>query len=151
MNMIVYTCNIFLSFNGILPWAVQRPIIWYTDVNRRSSEKSHLIYETYKNTVMPHGSHIYATASDMANATMCAYPQCEHSLPHCECVLRCCADCPCITIPEQEITKNMTKQHPQLGFTFITSLDVVLFMVVFQWKSTMNNTTSNDLINVKPN
>ena len=26
---------------------------------------------------------------------------------------------------------NMKKQHPQLGFTFITSLDVVLFMVDF--------------------
>ena len=27
--------------------------------------------------------------------------------------------------------KNMKKQHPQLGFTFITSLDVVLLMVEF--------------------
>ena len=27
--------------------------------------------------------------------------------------------------------KNMNKQHPQLGFTFITSSDVVLFMVDF--------------------
>ena len=27
--------------------------------------------------------------------------------------------------------KNMTKQHPQLGFTFTTSLDVVLLMVEF--------------------
>ena len=27
--------------------------------------------------------------------------------------------------------KNMKKQHPQLGFTFITSSDVVLFMVEF--------------------
>ena len=27
--------------------------------------------------------------------------------------------------------KNMKKQQPQLGFTFITSLDVVLFMVDF--------------------
>ena len=27
--------------------------------------------------------------------------------------------------------KNMTKQHPKLGFTVITSLDVVLFMVDF--------------------
>ena len=27
--------------------------------------------------------------------------------------------------------KNMNKQHPQLGFTFITSLDVVLIMVEF--------------------
>ena len=27
--------------------------------------------------------------------------------------------------------KNIKKQHPQLGFTFITSLDVVLLMVEF--------------------
>ena len=29
--------------------------------------------------------------------------------------------------------KNMRKQHPQLGFTFIASLDVVLLMVEFRW------------------
>ena len=72
----------------------------------RSGEKAHQIYTTYKNIVMPHVSHIYATASDMANATMCPYPQSEHSLPHWKCVLRCCADYPCINIPDQEITKK---------------------------------------------
>ena len=40
--------------------------------NRRSGEKENCIYETYKNTVMPHGHHIYAKAYDMARATMCA-------------------------------------------------------------------------------
>ena len=38
--------------------------------SRRSGEKTHHIYTTYKNTVMPHGSHIYAKASDIANETM---------------------------------------------------------------------------------
>ena len=33
--------------------------------------------------------------------------------------------------PTKKQQKNMTKQHPQLGFTFITSLDVVLLMVEF--------------------
>ena len=69
--------------------------------SRRSGEKAYQIYTTYKNTVMPHGSHIYATASDMANATMCAYPQSEPSPPHWKFVLRCCSDCPCINIPDQ--------------------------------------------------
>ena len=78
---------------------------------------------------MPHGSHIYATVSDMENATMFTYPQSDHSLPHWKCVLRCCAECSCINIPDQE--KKMKKQHPQLGFTFITSSYVVLFMVDF--------------------
>ena len=80
---------------------------------------------------MPHRNHIYAKASDMANATMCAYPQLDHALPHWKCVLRCCVDCPCINITDQETTKKMTKHHPQLGFTFTTSLDVVLLMVEF--------------------
>ena len=30
--------------------------------SRRSGDRAHQIYTTYKNTVMPHGSHIYATA-----------------------------------------------------------------------------------------
>ena len=50
--------------------------------NRRSGEKANLIYETYKNTVMPNGRHIYAKAYDMEKATMCVYPQSDHALPH---------------------------------------------------------------------
>ena len=67
-----------------------------------SGEKAHHIYTTYKNTVMPHGRHIYAKASDMENATMCAYPHSDHAIPHWKCVLRCCAECPCINIPDRE-------------------------------------------------
>ena len=62
---------------------------------------------------MPHGRHIYAKASDMENDTMCTYPHSDHALPHWKCVLRCCSDCPCINLPDQE-TDN------QQGFTFIT-------------------------------
>ena len=80
---------------------------------------------------MPHGSHIYAKASDMANATMCTYTKSEHALPHLKWVLWCFADCPCINITDQEKNKNMTKLHPLLCFTFTTSLDVVLLMVEF--------------------
>ena len=43
--------------------------------NRRSGGKANHIYETYKNTVMTHGRHIYAKAYDMEKSTMCAYPQ----------------------------------------------------------------------------
>ena len=38
--------------------------------SRRSGEKVHHIYETYKNTVIPHGHHIFAKSSDTAKATM---------------------------------------------------------------------------------
>ena len=80
---------------------------------------------------MPHGRHIYAKASDVANTTMCAYPHLDHGLPHWKCVLWCYEDCPCINLPDQETNKNMKKQHHQLGFAFITSLDVVLLMKEF--------------------
>ena len=40
------------------------------------------IYETYKNTVMPHGHNIYAIEYHMDKATMCAYSQSNHALPH---------------------------------------------------------------------
>ena len=38
--------------------------------SRRYDETANNIYETYKNTVMPHGLNIYAKADDMENATM---------------------------------------------------------------------------------
>ena len=50
---------------------------------------------------MPHGRHIYAKASGIANATMCTYPQSDHALPHWKCVLRCCVDCPFINHPDR--------------------------------------------------
>ena len=50
---------------------------------------------------MPHRRHIYAKASDIANDKFCAYPQCEHELPHWKCVLLCCSNCPCINLTDQ--------------------------------------------------
>ena len=45
--------------------------------------KKHInIYETYKNTVLPHGRHIYAKEYDMTQDTMCAYPQSDNALRH---------------------------------------------------------------------
>ena len=104
------------------------------DQSRRSGEKAHHIYETYKNTMMTHGRHIYAKAYDMVQAKMCTYPYSDHALPYWKYVLRCCAKCPFINIPDQE-KKKMRKQHPQCGFIFITSLDVVLLMVEFHRKT----------------
>ena len=67
----------------------------------RSGENSHHIYETYKNTVMPHGSHICAKASDMEKATMYTYPQSDHTISHWKCVLRCCSECTYINLPDK--------------------------------------------------
>ena len=69
---------------------------------RRSGEKAHHIYTAYKNTVIPHGRHIYAKASDTENAKMWAYSNLDNALPNWKFVLRCCANCPCINLPDQE-------------------------------------------------
>ena len=74
------------------------------------------MYETYKNAVMPHGHHIYAKSSDMANATMCAYPQSYNSLPHRKGVLKLCANYTCINLPEQEIYNQYSDTTPSIQF-----------------------------------
>ena len=56
--------------------------------NRRSGEKSNLLFDTYKNSVMSHGRHIYATSSDMDMDTMCVYLPSQHALLHWKFVLR---------------------------------------------------------------
>ena len=65
---------------------------------------------------MPHGRHIYTKASDIANATMCTNPHSDHALQHWKCVLRCCADCPCINLPYQETTKKHEETTPSIRF-----------------------------------
>ena len=65
---------------------------------------------------MPHGCHIYAKASNMANATMCTYTQSDHALPHWKCVFRCCADCTCINLPDQETNKQYEEITPSIRF-----------------------------------
>ena len=65
---------------------------------------------------MPHGSHIYAKASDMEYATMWTYTQSEHALPHWKCVFWCCADCPCINITDQGTTKKHDETTPSIRF-----------------------------------
>ena len=60
------------------------------------------IYETYKNTVIPHRRHIYAKAYDMEKATMCEYSHSHHALLHWKRVLIGCAKCPSINLPDQE-------------------------------------------------
>ena len=79
-------------------------------------KKKIFICETYKNKVMPHGCHIYAKAYDMTKATMCAYPQSDHVLPHWKCVMICCAKCPSINIPDQETYDQYSDTIPSIHF-----------------------------------
>ena len=46
----------------------------YNAQNRRSGEMENSLLETYTNSVMPHGKHIFNTASAMDMATICEYP-----------------------------------------------------------------------------
>ena len=74
------------------------------------------IYETYKNTVMPHRRHIYPKEYDMSKATMCVNSQYDHALTHCKCVLRCCSHCPSINITDQEIDDKHPNPSPSIRF-----------------------------------
>ena len=65
---------------------------------------------------MPHESHIYSKSYDMAKATTCKYPQSDNTLPHCKCVLWCCADCPCINLPDQETDNPNSYTTPSIRF-----------------------------------
>ena len=60
------------------------------------------LFEPYKNSFMPHGKHMFQTASRMAMSTMRAYPSSYYSLPHWICVLNCCVKCPRIHLPSPE-------------------------------------------------
>ena len=82
--------------------------------NRRSGEKANFIYETYKNTIMPHGRHIYAKVSDMAKATMCTYPQSDHALTQWKFVLPCCAKCSCVNLSDQETDDQYSYTSPSI-------------------------------------
>ena len=65
---------------------------------------------------MPPGRHIYAKGSDIVKVTICAYPQFDHALPHWKCVLRCCDNCSCINIPEQETDNHYSNITPSIRF-----------------------------------
>ena len=74
------------------------------------------IYETYKNTMMPHGRHICAKFSDMVNAKTCAYPQYNHAFPHWEYVLQYCAKFLCTNLLEQEADYQYSNNRPSIRF-----------------------------------
>ena len=85
-------------------------------------EKQISIYETYKNTVMPHGLHIYANEYDMAKAKMCAKSQSDHALPHWKCVLQCCYKYHSIYITDQETDDKHPNPSPSIRFHIYHSI-----------------------------
>ena len=74
------------------------------------------VYETYKNTVMSHGRHIYEKASYMKNSTIHSYPQSDYALPHWKCVLQCCTKFPYAIITDQETDYKYSNTSPSIQF-----------------------------------
>ena len=65
---------------------------------------------------MLHGRHSYSKESDMAKATLCTYPQSDHALPQLKCVLRCCANCTRINLPDQETDNYYSDKKTSIRF-----------------------------------
>ena len=66
--------------------------------------------------VMPHGRRNYSKASDMSKANMFPYPQLDHVLPHCKCVMKCCSKCSRVNLPYQEIDDQYNDTRPSICF-----------------------------------
>ena len=66
--------------------------------------------------MIPNGRNIYSKVSDVAQDTICTYPQSDNALPHWKCVLRCCADFSCINLPDQETDNQNSDTTPSIRF-----------------------------------
>ena len=84
--------------------------------NIRYVEISSHIFETYKNSLRPHGCNIHnsATYMSMAKHYTCTYT--HHGLPHWKYVLRSCDKLPNIVIPSQDENKYITNTWPTIIF-----------------------------------
>ena len=82
----------------------------------RSGEMDNCLFETYKNSVMPHVRYIYATAADIAMAKICTYTPSQHAFPHWNFLLRCCSNCPRIGLPDQESDRHHSNAPPSINF-----------------------------------
>ena len=100
----VYIHNCYPGVIGILK--IKDQIQNYD--NRRSSEKSNFVYETYKYTVIPHGLHIYAN-----NVCISSVWSWTTTL---NCVLWCCAECPCNNLTEQKTDIQYLETTPSIRF-----------------------------------
>ena len=61
---------------------------------------------------MPHMRHIYFKASGMAKETMYAYPHSNHALTPWKFIIRCCAKCPSVNLPDKEADDKYSDTSP---------------------------------------
>ena len=57
---------------------------------RISSELASHIYDSYKNSVISHGCHIYIPSEEMAIAILCCLPSDKHGMSKSKYLLCCC-------------------------------------------------------------
>ena len=100
-------CNIYLNNLKDLSQIAQ---------NRRYGEIANHIFDAYKNSVIPYGNHIYATAYDMDMATMFAYQPSHNELTQWKYVLSFCSNFPRIDLPVQELDMTHSNTSPEIRF-----------------------------------
>ena len=77
---------------------------------------SNILFDTHKNSVVPHGRHIYQTESDTDMSKICEYPSSQHALPQRKFVLHCCTNFPHIDLPGQESDRHHSKTSLTINF-----------------------------------
>ena len=113
----IYYKNMHLYF---LTW-YDRNLKQLKDWSKNSQNRSYgkiasIIFETYKNSVRPHGFHINTTVPDMAMVTKCTCNYLNNYLKHQKYVLCCCDKCPSIIIPSQEANMDTPKKCTTINF-----------------------------------
>ena len=86
----------------------------HNTLNRSYGEIVSRIFETYKNSIRPHGCHIYNTSTEIDMEEMCPCPYKHQVILHCKCVLRCFYKYLSIVIPILEAnidTKTIFQEY----------------------------------------
>ena len=88
----------------------------HNTLNRSYGEIVSRIFETYKNSIRPHGCHIYNTSTEIDMEEMCPCPYKHQVILHCKCVLRCFYKYLSIVIPILEANIDTKNTFPRIRF-----------------------------------
>ena len=66
---------------------------------------------SYQADAFPNDNPLHKRACDAAMSTMCPCPSEHLDLPHWKCVLRCCAGCPILPVPAEELNPLSDVRH----------------------------------------
>ena len=83
--------------------------------NIRFGEIPIRLFETNKNTAMPHGKYMFQTEYETAKERMCAYSSSKNVLPHWKHVLRCSAQFSRIDLSITELVQKNPNVIPTIN------------------------------------